>query len=132
MFLKLYIIALTFFLALDLVWITIVAKKLYSEGLSFLTSEHPNLIVGAIIYPLITAGLVYFVVMPARLNDSAVYTVLTGALFGAIVYGAYDLTNYSTIKKWPLSITVIDIIWGMTLLSMVALLTYIVSIRLGI
>lgn len=131
MFLKLYTLALVFYLALDLVWITIVAKRLYKDGLGFLTREKPNLIVGAIIYPLIVGGLVYFVIMPALLNDSTTYTVMAGAFFGAVVYGAYDLTNYSTVKNWPISITIIDILWGMTLSSTVALITYLVSTRLG-
>lgn len=131
MFIKIYIIALAIYLALDLVWITIVAKKIYSEGLGFLTREHPKLIVGAILYPLLVGGLTFFVILPALYNQSIIYNVLAGSLFGAVVYGSYDLTNYSTVKKWPLSITVIDMVWGITISSTVALLTYLISLQLG-
>ena len=35
-----------------------------------------------------------------------------GALVGAVLYGLYDLTNYSTFTKWTLEMTIVDILWG--------------------
>ena len=35
-----------------------------------------------------------------------------GALFGALAYVTYDLTNYATLRTWSLQITVIDIAYG--------------------
>ena len=37
---------------------------------------------------------------------------LRGALLGLAAYGAYDLTNQATLKNWPLSITIVDMLWG--------------------
>ena len=38
--------------------------------------------------------------------------VALAALFGALAYATYDLTNYATLRNWNLQITVLDIIWG--------------------
>jgi uncharacterized membrane protein len=32
--------------------------------------------------------------------------------FGLLAYSTYDLTNFATMKNWPLSVTIIDIAWG--------------------
>ena len=46
-----------------------------------------------------------------------------GALFGLVAYGTYDLTNLATIKNWSLKVTIIDLIWGAILTSVVSSLT---------
>jgi uncharacterized membrane protein len=33
-------------------------------------------------------------------------------LLGAGIYGVYELTNYATLKEWPLSLVFMDTIWG--------------------
>ncbi len=33
-------------------------------------------------------------------------------LLGSGIYGVYELTNYSTLKEWPLSLVFMDTIWG--------------------
>ena len=35
-----------------------------------------------------------------------------GALFGVVVYGVYDFTNYSTLRQWPFALTLVDVAWG--------------------
>jgi uncharacterized membrane protein len=35
-----------------------------------------------------------------------------GALFGVTVYSVYDLTNRATLRRWPLKLVFIDILWG--------------------
>ena len=35
-----------------------------------------------------------------------------GALFGLVVYGVYDFTNYSTLRQCPLVLTLADVAWG--------------------
>lgn len=131
MYLKFFTLALIIFLILDIVWIRFAAKKLYSEYLGFLTKTSPNLLVGALIYPLIVAGLTFFVIEPYFTSVDPFRGAVVGAFFGLIVYGAYDLTNYSAIKNWPLGITIIDIVWGMTLCASVTAATYYLGGLLG-
>ena len=46
-----------------------------------------------------------------------------GLIFGLVAYGTYDLTNLATIKNWSLKVTIIDLIWGGFLTSIVSSLT---------
>jgi uncharacterized membrane protein len=50
-----------------------------------------------------------------------------GAGFGLIVYGVYDLTNYATLDRWPLALTLIDITWGMFICGTTAAVTHAVA-----
>ena len=46
----------------------------------------------------------------------------SGALFGLILYGVYDLTNLAILEKWTRSMTVADIAWGCVLCGSTAVL----------
>ena len=37
---------------------------------------------------------------------------LYGALFGFVVYAAYDLTNLATLRGWPMAVSLVDLAWG--------------------
>jgi uncharacterized membrane protein len=50
------------------------------------------------------------------LEDSSLKkTILRAALFGLVTYATYDLTNFATVKNWPLLVTVVDLAWGTSL-----------------
>ena len=38
--------------------------------------------------------------------------IARGALFGPVVYGVYDLSNLSNLKRGPVLLTAVDIAWG--------------------
>jgi len=52
--------------------------------------------------------------------------VLTGAVFGFMTYATYDLTNLATLKDWPITVTIVDLIWGTFLSTTISLLTYLI------
>lgn len=62
------------------------------------------------VYVLLGAGIAVFVAPRAASLGAAAGL---GALFGLVVYGVYDLTNYSTLRQWPFAVVVADIAWGM-------------------
>ena len=99
---------------LDALWIGLVAKTLYQQGIGHLMAENPRLIVAALFYAVFVVGLVIFVVAPGGQTSSWQRTVLRGALFGFFTYATYDLTNLSTLKDWPIGMSLIDIAWGAT------------------
>lgn len=43
-------------------------------------------------------------------------------LLGAGIYGVYELTNYSTLKDWPLYLVFMDTLWGGILFTLVTYL----------
>ncbi len=120
---KLYFIALLFFLAMDAIWLGFVAPNFYRAQIGHLMAERPNLIAAGIFYLLFIAGLLVFVIQPG-LQDPLRWRVGgRGALFGLVTYAAYDLTNLATLEAWPLLVTGVDLIWGTTLSATVTLLT---------
>jgi uncharacterized membrane protein len=132
MFLKLYGIALPVFFAIDMVWLGLVAKNFYAKHIGFLMTPNVNWMAAIIFYLLFIIGAVVFVITPALEQKSWVHALLFGALFGLITYATYDLTNLATVKDWPLIVTVIDLLWGMTLSASVSTITYLIAVKLGV
>lgn len=129
---KLYLLALGVFLAIDMVWLTIIAKDLYAKYLGYLMTKTPNLVAAGIFYLLFVVGVVVFVLQPAMEKGSLFEALWRGALFGLITYATYDLTNLATVRDWPLLITIIDLIWGTVLSTSVAGVSYLIGKRLGL
>ena len=123
-FLKYYLIAFVVFLVIDLIWLGLIAKNLYSNYLGSLMAPRVNWVAAILFYLLFIVGLVFFVITPAVEKQSWSYALLVGMLFGLITYATYDLTNLATLKGWPLTITIIDLAWGSTLGGLVSLITY--------
>lgn len=121
--------ALVVFLGIDMVWLTVIAKKFYAEQLGYLMSKNPNLIAALVFYLVFTAALVFFVINPAIENKSWVHALLAGAFFGLTCYATYDLTNLATVKDWPIVITIIDLIWGTVLSATVSVITYFLALK---
>jgi len=132
MFIKLYLITLPVFLAIDAVWLTMVTKNFYSKQIGYLMAKNPNLIAALIFYLIFIAGLVVFVITPAMEKKTWMHALLMGAFFGIVTYATYDLTNLATVKDWPLVVTIVDLIWGAALSSSVSIIAYFIAIKLGI
>lgn len=125
-FLKNYLITFIIFLVIDFIWLGAVARNLYRNQLGFLMKENFNLAAALIFYLLFTVGLVFFVLNRALAISSWQYALFAGMFFGLITYSTYDLTNLATVKDWPLTITIIDLIWGTFLGGLTSYLSYIV------
>jgi len=132
MFIKLYLIALPVFLGIDMIWLGFIAKSFYQQQIGFLMKSDVNWSAGLLFYLLFIAGIVLFVVKPSLEKGSVWEAILMGALFGLICYATYDLTNLATIKNWPVLVTVIDLLWGATLSSIVSVVTFLIAQKLGI
>ena len=106
-----YAAAAVAMLLIDMLWLGVIAKPLYQQGIGHLMAERPNLWAAALFYLLYPAGLVLFAVMP-NTASTGVQTALMGAALGLFAYATYDLTNLATLKGWPLRLSVIDTLWG--------------------
>ncbi len=125
-YVKMYIIAFLIFLVIDAIWLGFVAPKFYKAQIGHLMSEKPNFVAALIFYLIFIVGVVYFVVNPAVEAQSISKLLVSGILFGFITYATYDLTNLATLKDWPITVTVVDLIWGTTLSTLVGLFTYLI------
>lgn len=109
---KRYLVTALIFLALDALWLGLVAPRLYRQHLGHLLAETTNVLAAAVFYLLYVAALLVFVVNPALREGSVWQAVYMGAFLGLVMYATYDLTNLATLKGWPLNITLIDLLWG--------------------
>lgn len=122
-FLTLYIISVPVFFIIDMIWLGVVAKSFYQSRLGHLLGD-VNWPAAIIFYLIFLVGLIIFAVYPAVTAGEWQYALLYGALFGFFTYATYDLTNLATLKDWPLSVVIVDIIWGTVLGAAVASVTY--------
>lgn len=126
-FLKLYIVSMGAFLALDSIWLGVVAPKFYKSQIGHLMAEKPNFFAAGLFYLLFILGLVFFVVQPALKDVSWLVVAARGAFFGIVAYATYDLTSQAVIKDWPWLATAVDLAWGALVsasTAVVALLLY--------
>jgi uncharacterized membrane protein len=123
-YLKLYLIILIAFFAIDMIWLGLVARAFYREHLGFLLAPNTNWIAAIIFYLLFILGILVFVVVPGLEDNSLKTTLLRAALFGIVTYATYDLTNLATVKDWPVLVTIVDMIWGTVLSVTVSLVSF--------
>jgi uncharacterized membrane protein len=100
---------------LDLLWLGVVAKPMYQQGIGHLMAERPVIPVAVLFYLLYAAGVVVFAVAPQLAPAASrgwAETLVMAALFGFFAYATYDLTNLATLKGWPLGLSLVDIAWG--------------------
>ena len=119
-YLKLYLLTVPIFFAIDMVWLGLAARGFYKKHLDFILSDKVNWTAAIIFYLIFIAGILLFAVLPALERNSLGRAVLLGGLFGFFTYATYDLTNLATIKNWPLVVVIVDILWGIVLCSAVA------------
>ena len=130
-YIKTYFVVFSVFMIVDMIWLGIIAKKLYSSQIGFLMKNNVNWLAAIGFYLLYVAGLILFVVEPSIIRDSAQYALLVGMFFGLVTYSTYDLTNLATLKNWPLIITFIDMAWGSILGGTTSYLSFLALKAIG-
>lgn len=127
---KLYLVALAAFLAIDLLWLGLVARPFYQQQIGFLMADSPNWLVAMLFYLLFIVGLMVFVIVPGVEANSLKTTLLKAALFGLVTYATYDLTNLATLKDWPALLSIVDMFWGTFLSASVSFIGFSAGKRL--
>ncbi|KRF00809.1 hypothetical protein ASG88_10275 [Nocardioides sp. Soil777] len=125
-----FLVAAVVFSVIDVLWLSTVATDLYDEQLGALRAESPNVLAAVLVYLVLLAGLVHFVIHPAVAAGSWRRAVGVGAFFGFVVYGVYELTNLAVVDGWPVALVPIDMAWGTFLSAAVGVGTYAVVQRL--
>jgi uncharacterized membrane protein len=126
-----YLISTPLFLAIDFVWLAFISKGFYQKQIGHLLAKSPNILAAVTFYVVFTMGLVYFAINPAVQKGSVWVALLNGALFGFFTYMAYDATNFATLKNWPILMVLVDVVWGITICSVVSVLSFLVMRRVG-
>ena len=117
------------FMVLDGVWLGLLMKNFYRDQLAPIVrladgGIAPKWPAAFVVYVLLGTGIVIFVIPRAgTVTLAAGY----GALFGLVVYGVYDFTNYSTLRQWPFVLTLADVAWGAVASAAAAVVVRIVA-----
>lgn len=119
-----YLTAAGIFVACDAIWLSLMVKRFYRPNMEHLLAASTNFIAAAVFYGLYIIGIIFFAVNPAIDKNSIGYAAGAGALLGLLMYATYDLTNLSTLKGWPLNVTIVDMLWGTFVTALVATITY--------
>jgi uncharacterized membrane protein len=125
-YVKIILVSLVVFFAIDMLWLGLIAKNLYSKYLGYLMAPQVKWVAAIIFYLVFIIGLAFFVIEPALVKNSLMFALFAGLLFGFVTYATYDLTNLATIKDWPFLITVVDLIWGSFLGGAVSTITFLI------
>lgn len=124
--LYLYVMTVPVFFAVDMLWLGFVAKNFYQRELAAFLGP-VNWTATILFYLLYVVGILVFAVVPAVKAESLLRALMYGAFFGFIAYATYDLTNFATLKNWPLSVTLVDMAWGAVLTGSVASFSYLIA-----
>lgn len=112
------------FLAIDAVWLSLAAPMLYNPLFGDMLREPFGIAPAALFYLIFVTGVVFFAVAPSINSPSWKTAALRGAVLGLVGYATYDLTNQATLRGWPLTITIADLLWGTVLTAAAATAGY--------
>lgn len=118
-------------LVLDAIWLSLMARSFYVPRLGDLMAPNPNFAVAALFYIFYTAAVVILAANPAAASQSVMTAIGLGAVLGFAAYGTYDFTNLATLKNWPVTVTVVDIVWGTVLTAASATGAYLALKQFG-
>jgi uncharacterized membrane protein len=110
-----YLSTLLIFVGIDMVWLTWVGGPVYRSLLGDILLPTVRMAPAFVFYLIYPVGLVLYAVQPNLTSGSLLAAAIAGALFGFFTYATYDLTNFATLRNWPLTVTLMDIGWGMVL-----------------
>lgn len=124
--LKLFLVGVPVFVAIDYVWLAIIAKRYYLTSLApFIKVENGSLVVNfggaAVVYVVAVLAIIAFVLPRSTTVGEA---ALIGALLGFVMYAFYDFTNYATLNGYPLTLALVDTAWGTLLFASVAAILF--------
>jgi uncharacterized membrane protein len=82
-----------------------------------------NFMGAALTYLFLIIGLNYFIIKPKK-------SVQDAFLFGIVIYGVYEATNYALFKEWSLITLIMDTLWGGVLFATTAFLVRLLPFHL--
>ena len=107
-----YLGTAAFFLAVDLVWIGLVANPFYQERLAAFLAPEVRWGAALLFYLVFVLGVMVFAALPALAAGSVTRAALLGGLLGLVAYGTFDLTCLALFRDFPVAVAVLDLAWG--------------------
>ena len=126
--LKLYLLTIPVFFAIDMIWLGYAAKKFYQTRLHHLLSPEVNWPAAFLFYFIYIVGILFLPSAPdSRLNPWPRPVFTKSSFSGFFTYATYDLTNLATLRDWPIPVVLVDIAWGTLLCTLVGSGSYLIG-----
>jgi uncharacterized membrane protein len=125
-----YVVTLPVFVAIDFVWLSIMATTLYRPVMGDMLIADFRLAPAFAFYLIYVAGLTFLAIRPGLKKGSPGSAALHGIIVGFTAYATYDLTNQATLRQWSTALTLADLAWGSILSGTAALIGCWISLRL--
>lgn len=125
-----FLATLAAFVALDALWISLVALKMFQGAIGVIMRPVPLIAPAALFYVIYIAGLMRLAVMPALRERSAKSAAVNGAILGLTAYATFDLTNLTIVQGWTPMLAAVDMAWGTAVSAAAAITGYWVGIRM--
>lgn len=106
-----FVVGLAVLLLLDFLWLIILARNTYQTKLAHLLAKRPFMPAAVLFYILYIFGLLFLIISPFYFFEPG-SVLIRGGVYGLMCYMTYNLSNWATIKQWPVKIVIIDILWG--------------------
>ena len=118
--LVLYVATAVVFLAADAVMLRAVMKPLFTRFMGEQILDTPRWGPAVGFYLFYVVGILWFASLPALNQDSPRIALGNGLLLGALAYGTYEFTNWSTLRDWSAQQVAVDFTWGILLTGLSA------------
>ena len=105
------------FISIDFFYLNLM-KKYFNKQIQDIqgTPIKMNFFATLICYLFLITGLNYFIIKPKR-------SVSDAFLFGIIIYGVFETTNWALFTKWSPLTVIVDTLWGGILFALTAKIT---------
>lgn len=115
--LKTYLLLLPILFLIDYLWLGRLMGPFYLRELGPLARTDGNAFVpviwaAVVVYLLIPLGIVVFVLPLLPAQGFVLPALGYGLLYGLVLYGVFDMTNYALLVNYSLKMAVVDICWG--------------------
>ncbi|MDE2579408.1 MAG: DUF2177 family protein [Hyphomicrobiales bacterium] len=120
------------FLAMDGVWLGVVAQSFYKNNIGHLLTENYKILPAIIFYCAFMFGIAYFALSPALAAQNWKAAIGPALVLGFVAYGAYDFTNWAVMRDWPAIVTFVDVLWGVVATTVAATIGAYAGIRWGL
>jgi uncharacterized membrane protein len=108
-YLVLYAATLVVLMALDFLFLGILAKGFFTSEVGDMLAE-VRALPAILFYLLYVVGILIFV--SGSPSARWQHTLASGALFGLFCYATFDLTALALLKHWSWAVAAVDVSWG--------------------
>jgi uncharacterized membrane protein len=113
MFNLFFLISAILFVIIDFIYLQTI-KNYFTKQITQVQGSplKVNLLGVALCYIFLIFGLNYFIIKSKK-------SVYEAFIFGIIIYGVYETTNYALFSKWSILTVIMDTLWGGLLFAIV-------------